>query len=259
MIAQPAGRHFTRKATAWLAATLLICALCSQATAAPQPADAPPAYAPGTSPTSLGKTLTVRSNHTVASAVLKDAVVQRRVSVTNCSDVRVTQPRHSISMTGDANTHMVLNDTDALDVADDEALDLVATGNAKVVAGEMDGLASVFPDGSITSVAGQAADGSTRSSDAPTPVTPPSRLTNDVDVSASFKVPSRIGSSVRIIDETTLQGASAVHIEGASVDVKSGTSRNAQIVANDADLAGAVRQACVYAHPFRCARPPMRR
>jgi hypothetical protein len=245
----------------------------ARAAASPPSPPAAAVYAPGTSPTRLGKTLNVRSNHTIASAVIKDTNVQRTVNVTGSKDVRVTQPRLAVTAVGDTNTHMSLTDTDALDVSDDEAFDLVATGNAKVIAGEMDDVASVFPNGCITHVAGSPSDGNRSSSSGcggssnggsgstPSAVPaniPPSNLDTNINVSATFNVPSRIGSGVRIQDATAVHKSSSVYIEGANVDIKSSTSRNTQIITDDADLAGVCHFLCwfyqrLHSHLIACA------
>jgi hypothetical protein len=212
----------------------------------------PPKFAAGTSPTALEKSLQVQSDHTISSDVIKNSNTQRSVNVADSKNVRITQPRLTVSMAGDANTHMSLTDTDALDVSDDESFDLVGTGNAKVIAGEMDDVASVFPEGTITRAQATGTEGTGASSIPPT--IPPSTLSNDFRVTASFKVPSRIGSAVNVREETTVRGGESVHIDGINVDIKSGTSHNKQIVANDADLAGAHTCTCVCA----CNRPAFR-
>lgn len=101
----------------------------------PAPSPAPArltTYAPGTSPTRLAKNLTVRSSHSIPSSVSKATNISRTVNVTGSSDVRLTAPRVAVDVRGSNNTHMDLTDSDVFDVSDDEAYDVVGTGNSKV-------------------------------------------------------------------------------------------------------------------------------
>jgi len=180
--------------------------------------------------TTLSKRTAINSTHLIPFNLTNHVLVDRAVRVTNSSRVALTPPpRVVVAFKSSGNVQFRLNDSDALDVGnrDDEALDVMNNGMGKAVAGELDGLTTIFPNSSINTNGG-GAEG--QASPVPPPPNRPSGLSAALLVRAGFNVSANMGNSVRLLGDTTIDGSSNVTVAGILLDVSASTLNNTQFL-----------------------------
>ena len=185
--------------------------------------------------TTLSKRTAINSTHLIPFNLTNHVFVDRAVRVTNSSKVALTPPpRVVVAFESSGNVQFRLNDTDALDVGDDEALDVMNNGMGKALAGELDGLTTIFPGSSINTNGGGAGG---QASPVPPPPNRPSGLSAALLVHAGFNVSATMGTDVHVMGEPTVEGSSDVTLAGLQLDVSAKTLNNTQFVSQDSDFA----------------------
>jgi hypothetical protein len=177
--------------------------------------------------TSLSKRTAINSTHLIPFNITGGVFVERDVQVTNSTGVSLEPPPQvAARFNFSDNVQFRLNDTDALDVGDDEALDVMSNGKGKALAGELDGLSTVFPDGSVAQNAHGGGGG-----------IKPASLSAALAVRAGFDVSATLGTTVALNDSTEVENSSDVTIAGLLLDVEAVALNNTQLISEDSDFA----------------------